>query len=432
VKETKDVIGCVFGHGLAEIAIARRLAKGMKKVYIFTEWQEGLSTINRAIIGDGFEDIERVDEIWDVKGDCDLFVFPDIQHSGLQLELEAQGKAVWGSRKADRYEWDRELFLATLADVGMQVPEHIVITGVTNLRMFLEDKEDYYLKISKYRGSMETCHWRNWKLDQGMLDSLAVRWGSVKEHMRVLCFPAIDTTLEIGGDTYCIDSQWPDRMLHGIEWKDKCYLGSVTKREDMPPQILEVLDKWGPVLGADRYRNQFSMEDRVVSDSEHYFIDATCRFGLPSTGSQLKNTKNWPDIVWYGANGILIQPDYDKQYTAEAMVKLSGDTGEWREVEMDEEMLDSFVPADCCMVEDKLCWPASDSGGSEEVGWLIAIGNSPEEVIANMNKIADDLPDGMDANTECLAYVLKEIHEEEEKGIEFGKQEIPEPAIVLE
>jgi hypothetical protein len=419
------------GHGLAEIAIARRLAKVMKRVCIFTEWQEGLSTINKAIIGDGFDDIERVDEIWDVYNETDLFVFPDIQHSGLQLFLESQGKAVWGSRKADRYEWDRELFLDTLGQLGMDVPAHTVITGVTNLRLFLEDKEDYYLKISKYRGSMETCHYRNYRLDSGLLDSLAVRWGSVKEHMRVLCFPAIDTTLEIGGDTYCIDGEFPNVMLHGIEWKDKCYLGSVTKREDMPPQITHIMDEWWPVLGADRYRNQFSMEDRVVSDSEHYFIDATCRFGLPSTGSQLNAWRNWPDIVWYGANGLLLQPEPACKYTAEAMVKLCGETGEWREVEMDKEMLDFFVPADCCMVDGKLCWPASDSGGSEEVGWLIAIGNSPKETIEAMNKLADGLPDGMDANTECLAYVLKEIQEEEEKGIEFGKQEVPEPAIVM-
>jgi hypothetical protein len=418
---------------MAEIAIARRLAKAMKKVYIFTEWQDGMSTINKAIIGDGFEEIERVDEIWDVKDELDLAVFPDIQHAGLQLELESQGIAVWGSRRADRYEWDRELFLKTLGELGMDVPEHIVITGVTNLRLFLEDKEDYYLKISKYRGSMETCHFRNWKLDASMLDSLAVRWGSVAEHMRVICFPSIKTPLEIGGDTYCIDGQFPDAMLHGIEWKDKCYLGAVTKREDMPPQIQEILERWGPVLGRDNYRNQFSMEDRVMSDSEHYFIDATCRFGLPSTGSQLCATKNWPDIVWYGANGLMIQPEYGCKYTAEAMVKLHGDSDEWREVEMDKEMLDFFVPADCCMVDGKLCWPAGEApGGSDEVGWLVAIGNSPKETIEAMNELADGLPDGMDANTECLAYVLKEIHEEEEKGIEFGEQEVPEPATVMD
>lgn len=403
----------------------------MDHVYVFFPTEESFPTINKAIVGDGFPDIERAESIWDIKDHCDLFVFPDIYYSAEQIELEAQGKAVWGSRDADKYEWDRELFLDTLEELGMDVPDHTVITGITNLKLFLKDKENYYLKISKYRGSMETCHYRSWALDEGLLDSLAMRWGSVREKMRVLCFPAIDTELEIGGDTYCIDGQWPDTMLHGIEWKDKCYLGSVTRREEMPPQLQEIMHCWGTVLGPHRYRNQWSMEDRVVDENEHFFIDATCRMGLPSTGSQLEAWANWGDIVWNGAHGILVQPRPTCRYTAEAMVKLHGNTAEWREVELPRELDQWLKAADCCMVDGKLCFPAEEEGGSEEIGWLVAIGNSPEEAIENICTLADGLPDGMDANTECLAYVLKEIAEEEKQGIEFGKDEIPEPAIVM-
>ena len=34
---------------------------------------------------------------WSVKDEVDLWVFPDLQYAGLQLELESQGAAVWGA-----------------------------------------------------------------------------------------------------------------------------------------------------------------------------------------------------------------------------------------------------------------------------------------------------------------------------------------------
>ena len=42
------------------------------------------------------------------------------------------------------------------------------------------------------------------------------------------------------------------------------------------------------------------------------------------------------------------------------------------------------------------------------------------------------LPDGVSANTESLAALLKEITSAEEQGIEWGNHKLPEPAIVLE
>ncbi len=41
------------------------------------------------------------------------------------------------------------------------------------------------------------------------------------------------------------------------------------------------------------------------------------------------------------------------------------------------------------------------------------------------------LPDGLDANTECVAYVLKEIHEMEKVGIKFGEGIMPQPSVVM-
>jgi hypothetical protein len=404
----------------------------MKKVYYFSDWEEGFSSLNKAIVGDGFEDIERAADIWKIKKDVDLWVFPDVQHSGLQLELESQGYAVWGSREGDSLELDREYFLDTLKEVGLDVPPYEVIVGITSLRKFLKNKEDYYIKVSLFRGSFETEHWEDWDTDNGKLDGWAVRFGRAKEQIRFLCFPSIDTPLEIGGDTYCVDGKWPSLMLHGIEWKDRSYFGSVTAYKDMPEQLREVMEAFGPVLAGYRYRNQWSMEDRVKDDKHHYFIDATCRMGLPSTASQLELWNNIPDIFWHGAHGELVEPKPAGKFCVESILTMKGDHSEWRVTEIDKDLVQWVKFADCCEVDGKLCFPSSDSPGGDDIGWLVSIGDTPEEAIATQNKHADMLPDSMDANTECLAYVLKEIHEEEKKGIEFSKQEIPEPEIVMQ
>lgn len=436
MKELKDVVALVYDHGLFAVPFAQKLAERCKHVYVTTPWQKGFSTINDSILGDGFADIERVDDVWQVSGDVDLFCFPDIQNGWLQLELERQGKNVWGSRHGDRQELNRQLFLRTLKETGLDVPKHEIVTGLTELEKVLRDKEDCYLKISKYRGSMETTHWRSWSLDKELLALWRLRFGPAGDHLPFLVFDNIDTPLEIGGDTYCVDDKWPGTMLHGIEWKDEGYFAAVTKREDMPEQVQHVMEAFAPVLGKQRYRNQFSMEIRVKGDKA-FFIDPTCRGGLPSTASQLELWENFADIVWHGANGELLEPviaeiDGEKaRYSAECVVKMRGDKTMWGVTEVPPELKRWMKCSNVCMIDGHHCFPPDEQGGSA-TGWLVAIGATPEETIQRMNEQADLLPDGMSANTECLAYVLKEIHQEEDKGIEFGKQTVPEPEVVLQ
>jgi len=434
MKKHSDVVCCIVDFGMVGVPMAERLSRsdGFKEVYLFQEWEEDYSTLNKAIQGSGFERFHRVSDIWAMKKEVDLFVFPDVQRSGLQVELESQGKLVWGSREADELELDRELFLQTLQEVGLEVPPHTIVKGLNALRSFLKDKKDYYIKVSLYRGSFETSHFRSWKLDECLLDLFAVRFGPAKELVRFLCFPNIDTPLEIGADTYCVDGQFPRKLLHGVEWKDRSYFGAVQELTEAPKQIREVLSKFGSVLGQSRYRNQFSCELRVKGD-KFYFIDATCRMGLPSTASQLEIWGNWPEIVWHGANGILVEPKPLGKFCAEAIITVKRDPNEWALFDVDKELMQWCKFANVFEYKGSLCFPASESGAHDDsVGWLVAIGDTPEETIRRINKQADMLPDGMDANVECIAYVLKEIHEEQKAGIHFSDMKIPKPSFVFE
>lgn len=430
MKEASDVTALVYDNGLF-CSLAERVAREFKRVFYFTPWEKGFSTVNDASIGDGLPNVSRCRDIWAVKDELDLVIFPDIQHSGLQLELEKQGIPVWGARAGDELELNRELFLSTLTELGLETPHFEVVRGLTALRDHLRDAEDKYVKISRYRGSLETFHWRSWKLDENFLDLLNVRFGGVRELIKFLVFDAIDTPLEIGADTYCVDGRWPSHGIHGIEIKDKAYMGAVTDTEQMPDQLKEVMDAFKPVLEKYRYRNFWSMEVRV-KDDHAYFIDPTCRFGLPSSGSQMELWSNLGEIIWAGANGELVDPEPAAKFSAEVLLKIRSDKGgSWRKCEIPQELRPWLKLSGHCEV-DGLAWFAPDESNDDACGWLVAIGDTPQEALDSIKEKVSELPDGLIADVAPLADAIKEIEEAEKEDISFTEKQMPEPAEVIE
>lgn len=425
MKDISQVTCCVVDHGLFP-AVAFRMAKACKRVLYQTPTEKAFTTLNDHILGDGFEEIERCEDFWKIKKEIDLFIFPDIQHSGLQLELESQGFAVWGSRAGDSLEINREKFNRVLKEVGLPVAPYEVIKGLTNLRLFLQDKTDRYIKISKYRGTMETTHWRDYDLDSTWLDAIAVKLGPAQELLKFLVFEPIDAPVEIGGDTYSVDGKWPKWMLHGDEEKDKSYFGAVTAYDDMPQELQDIMEAFSPILKKERYRNEWSMETR-----DGRFIDATCRGGLPSTGSQLNTWGNFPEIVWAGAHGIIVDPEPEHLFSAECIVNLKSKKDEWGKARVPKELAGHLQLAGCCEIDGAICWPP-DGDDESDVGWLVAGGDTMDETIENMKELAEKLPEGLSADLDTLVGLIEKIKAGEEAGVEFTDQEIPEPEIVIQ
>lgn len=428
MKEVSDVTFCVADTGLF-LPLAHCLAEQSKRVIDWSHDRRAFPSVKQACIGDGFDNIERVKDFWPLVNEIDAFVFPDGGQGALQQHLIDLGKLVWGSRNGDILELDREYFLNLLGEVGLEVPKFKAVVGWSNLCAHLRELEDKYIKISEYRGDMETTHWRSWEMDEQWLYWLAIQFGSLKEKIRFLVFDNIETDLEIGGDTYCVNGQWPSLMLNGIEGKDKCYFSAVSKRDEMPEQIQEIIEAMGPVLEGFGYCNQISFEDRVKGD-KHFYIDATQRGGMPSSGSQQLVWKNFPDIIWHGANGELVDPEPAAKFTIECMITSKCGSDLWDEVEIDPELLPWARFSNCCFVDGKFCFPP-DETHSGELGWLVALGDTPREVLDRIKELADMLPDGLNADVEALASVIQETQTMEEEEIPFTEQEIPEPESVL-
>lgn len=431
MKAAKNIRLAVIDHGLF-LPLALKLGEQVDHVYYHTPCEEAFATVKQCSVGDGFigQNVERVDDIWDCREQADAYVFPDIGFAAEQKELIRQGYPVWGSRDGDSLEIYRGKFLRTLEQLDMPVAPCAAIQGVTNLKLFLRDKEDKYIKISRYRGDIETEHWRDWRQDEGLLDYWAFKLGPKRERMVFYVMDPIEAEVEDGTDAYCIDGQWPALCIHGMEKKDKGYIGTFQKFSGLPDEMKMPNERFGPVLAQFGYRNFFSTEIRITNEGVPYFIDPTCRMGSPPSQVMVEMIGNLADVIWQGANGECIDPEPAATFGVQSLLHLKGDKSQWGQAAIPASIRQWVKCGSCSQDGGNLSF-APDKGG-DDVGWLVAVGDTIVEAIQNLQKHEKELPAGMHADTHCLADLLKEIRTAEEAGMEFTPQDVPEPAVVLE
>ena len=425
MKETGDVIACVVDFGMFP-HVARRVAKDFKKVYYTTPWDDSFPRLSRMIVGDGYPEFEWIESVWDAK-DADLYIFPDIGMSGLQLELVRQGKAVWGSRNADSIESNRGLFLDSLEECGLSVPPFSKIKGITNLRVFLKDKQDKYIKVSCLRGDFETFHFRSMDEDAVEIDVWAAKLGPLQDTNCFYVFDRIKTEIEGGCDAWCIDGQWPETFIQGFENKDKAYLMAFIEREKIAAEIRIVNEKFSPILAKFGYRGMFSTEVRITEDDESFFIDPTCRFASPVSQGQVEMIGNLGEIIWNGANGILVEPEQTAKFGAQAIFHVDRD--HWGVFKIPKEIEQWVKISFSCQSNGLICVPP-DPQGVAEIGWCVGIGDTIEGAIDHLREVVDQIPSGVNVEFGSLTDLLKELKTAKEAGIQLTNQEIPEPSSI--
>lgn len=420
----------VVDHGLF-LPVAQRLAREAGKVTYWSPHEKEFPTV-RDLIGDGFPDFERVESPMKGMDEVDCFVFPDIGFLHMQEHFLSLGFPVWGARSGMNLEIQRGRFLETMStETDMLVPKYQKVLGLTALRDHLRDREDLWIKISRFRGDWETFHWRSWEEDENTLDGYAVKFGPFRDKIAFYVFDPIDTTIEDGCDTWCIDGQFPELIIHGMECKDKGYIGAFQKFKDLPAETRIANDQFGPVLGKRGYRGFFSTEVRITDEGDSYFIDPTCRAGSPPSQCMAEMIGNYAEVIWGGALGQVVEPEPAAKFGVQALLKTGRESDEWATMKLDQEVEQWVKSANVIMVDGKVCAPPDPANtGCED--WLVGIGDTIEEAIAHLRHNIELLPDGISCDFTSLADLLKEVQAAEEKGMEFTDQPVPEPAVILE
>lgn len=417
-------------------ATALRLARDFGKVYYYKPWKKSAPDRVNLSVGDGFDDVTRVRNLFDVINKVDLFVFPDVYDGDLQLHLESLGKRVWGSRKAEEFEFKRELFKDILREVGLPVAPYKVIVGTPALREYLWNHDGEVIKLSVCRGDSETWTHEDIRVTRSKLDAMDYFYGPLRHYVRFVVEKVIETKIEVGYDGITVDGQFTDGLVD-YEIKNKCCVAAWKKYAAMADEVRQVNEAFGPKLKAARCRSNWGTEIRIDEEGTPFFIDATARKPSPPGELQDEMIANISEVYWHGANGDFVQTKPVKPFGVQINFYANWQDLGWHPIVIPKEFESSIKLSTACKV-DGVYYCIQCEGNEklphmrEQLGAAVGLGDTIQEAFDNASEAADSIKGfGLEFSKESVAEAYQRIEAGEKEGIEFAK-EVPEPATVLE
>ncbi len=420
MENLKDKTALVFDNGNF-VSFAQRLSREFGHVLFYSPWNfNAFPDSNAFLTGEGFDDIERVDSFFDYLETADIIIFLDTYQGDLQEHLVKLGYRVWGSRKGEQLELDRLGTINLMKKLGLLTPEVDKVVGLPKLREYLKQNEDIYVKVSKFRGDMETWCAKNYKLSEPMLDELEHRLGAKKLIAEFLCFKGIDAEVETGLDIYTIDGEYPKIVPLGAELKDLGFAATYQEYDKLPKVLTGFFDKMKPTFKFYNYRGDFSSESRVTKDGKSYMIDATARKPSPPSELSQEMILNWGEIMWHGAGGVLIEPVYAGKYGIEIIIKSSWAEKNWQAISYPDDIEQWVKLKNCCMIKGQR-YVIPQKYELNEIGAVVAIGKSMDEAIEKVKEYISKIEGyGLSIQTESVIDRLSEAIEKMKViGIDF-------------
>lgn len=420
----KEKTICVVDNGLF-VSFARMLAKGFKKVYYYTPWQSSFPRSQSLRVGDGFDDIERVNFPLDKADEIDLWVFLDLYHADLQVYLEDKGARVWGARHGEELELNRWAFKQYLKGVGLPVQPIERIYGMAFLREHLRKVKDKFVKTSFVRGDFETFRHETYALSEPRLDELEHVLGPVKKDYEFIVEDEIPDAVEVGYDGFSVDGQFPDHAMMAYEIKDCGMIGTALPNPRLAAPVLEVNRKITPALKGYRYRGFISTEIRYSKDKKPYFIDPCCRLGTPSNELLQELFDGWPQVLWDGAEGKLTSPTVKAKFAVMAVVHSEWAVNDWQTLHFPRS-IDPFVKLRFhSRIDGKDC-VAPQAVGLPDLGGVVGSGNTLVDAIKQCVERAKQIK-GFQVHVDLHAIdkAIEVIRKGEERDIHFTSSPLP-------
>lgn len=407
----------VYDNGLF-VELAIRLARDFKRVLYYMPWKNAFPRLGSAQIGEGIEEIERVYDLWEHEDEVDLWIFPDVYDGDLQNFLRRDGRSVWGNGEAEFLELDRWHTRQLQKKLGITGPKTDRVVGINKLREYLRAHENRWLKVSTYRGDMETYHHEKYFTSAPFIDDLAHKLGAVQDEMEFILEENIDG-VEIGYDGYSVDGTFPEIAAYGYEIKDLGYAGKVVPYASMPKQVLEVNSRLEPVLKEEGSRGFMSTEIRITKDGTAYLTDPCMRCGSPPTEAAMEIYANLGEIIAEGADGRLVTPKPLCKYFAMAMIHSSYATKHWVPIDLPAEAR-RWVKFRNLTVLNGHCYFVPQTVDLPEIGAVVGMGSSMKEAFAKVDAIAAELEGfQIEIHNDSLIKAEEVIEEGKKVGIEF-------------
>ena len=417
---------CIIDHGIYT-SWAERMAREFGRVMYFNPWECAYPSSLEYRIGHGLKGVEPIAHLWEAEDMTDLFVCLDVYAGDTVDKLRKDGKRVWGSGKAmEQLEIERSVMKGLMQKQGMPLNPWREVIGIDALKSYLKKNEDKHIKIEITRDDMESWHHKTWDLSEPHINYLEHKLGPLGKIMKFIVEDDIKTHIETGSDGWSIDGKYPDDNMQAFEIKDQ---GAITAHQPfakMPEPIRDVLSKLSPVLRERKYRGNLSTEIRVGDDKKNYLIDMTCRMPNPPSSTHQELITNWADIMWQGADGVMVQPKYNAIYGVEVMIK-----SEWakenQQVVSYPKEIDRWIKLSNACIIDGNKYVIPQVYGLEEIGSVVAISDSLLDCIKQIKARASQIKGyKIDIDLSSILDGIKEIHESINKhNFMFGDNKIP-------
>jgi hypothetical protein len=400
------------------VSLAERLTRDFGKVLLHVPFSGSFPTMNHGQVGYGLPGVTLIDDIFGPHFDSvDLFVFPDLYHAALQIQLEGMGKRVWGARNAEELEIYRELCKRKMEEYGLPVQPWQILKGMDALREHLKATPDQHVKINRWRGVTETFFAPSYDIVEPKLDEIQHSLGGFKDVLEFIVEDDLPDRVEVGLDTYCIDGEYPNATLFGIEVKDCGYIGQMVKWQDIPEPLRRWNETFAPLLRQYGCRGSLSNEIRIGKDMDPYMVDATIRAPCPPSELWQEMFTNLAEIMWEGADGKLVEPKPAGEWGVEIVIKSPWAEKNWQAVSYPDEFANQIKLFNSVMIDGRRYVVPQDDNMTE-IGAVVGWGATMEEAMEHAKKAGEAVEGyGIKFSMGAADKAKEQIEELEELGI---------------
>lgn len=398
---------------------ANALAEGGKNyVRYFTPWFDKDPHYLDFAPGKGFEYLEKVLYFEDNIDWADAIVFWDVAGNALchYLRKTLPQKPIWGAGLGERLENDRVMLKEWCKQFGLPVNKYHVCHGVLELKDHIKKNPNKYVKINIFRGDMESFYAKDYESIEMVLDHFESAFGPHKEEYDFIVEDPIETDVEIGVDTFFNGKDYLEPYFIGYEYHKNLYVAHVT--DELPVPLEETLSAFAPLFQKMGYRGALSTEEKVVSEKEHYFLDACMRLPNPLSALYPVMIENWSEVVYKVSKGEYVELDIKHKYVgAYALNSINADK-QYIEVNIDKKYRDQIRYQSVCGRKDKCNYSLP---GWPIVAILVAGGDSVDEVLGKLKESSKHIDcHGLEKDGLNGIDVIKEVIEKGKKvGIPF-------------
>ncbi len=412
-----NITVCIYDIGASYTPLALALVDKVKKVYYFSTWEkDGFPLRKDDMVGTGIKGVERLSFPFSKLDVIDLWIFPDVYGWDIQVLLKRLGQLVWGASQSSWMELDRFALREWEMANKMPVAETEEYIGLDDLMKNMPKEK--FIKISNYRGDIETFKFYDKQRSEYRAKELELHLGVLSKEMPMIGESKIEG-YEIGADTYTVKGEFPKTMLWGIEMKDTAYLGKISDDMNLPKQLKWTNAKLEVQLKKEQTNSFISYEIRTQSPTNGYLTDMTMRLPNPPYQAHLAMIDNIAEVMYYGAQGIMVQPKFNSKYCAILIIKSDFAEDNIMPIKVSKEVR-PYTYIMGLAVRDNEWYSLTNKCWGGEFGAIVGTGNTQEEAIKNCKKHVEGIQgDSLEIDVDALDKASQELRDMRKIGVMF-------------